>query len=370
MQRKLSSTGYPIVFFMADAADHVTGKTGLTPSVTISKNGGAFGAASGAVSELSNGWYALAGNATDRGTLGALALHASASGADPADVLVEIVSHDPFEVAEPGDAMTLTSAYDAAKTAASQTSVDTVDTVVDAIKVKTDNLPASPAAVGSQMALNSTAVDNLTSEVWQEATRSLTDKVDFSLTSAYDAAKTAASQTSVNTVDTVVDSIKSTVDTNLDMKVSDIDPSVAISVTEAASVATGKMDISVYYTFDQTVTSTYAGDLSAATKIWFSVKENVDTTDENSLVLMEKTGGLTVVNKTTYATTTHGNIVVTGSSGDWDVQVKIDEAATSNLSDWDNAYYFASVKALIGGDAVHIWDGECRITSGVVRTYS
>jgi hypothetical protein len=62
----------------------------------------------------------------------------------------------------------LTSAYDAAKTAASQTSVDTlagyVDTEVAAIKAKTDNLPASPAAVGSAM----------------------------TLTAAYDAAKTAA----------------------------------------------------------------------------------------------------------------------------------------------------------------------------------
>jgi hypothetical protein len=41
---------------------------------------------------------------------------------------------------------------------ASQASVDTVDTVVDAIKIKTDNLPASPAAVGSAMTLT-TAYD-------------------------------------------------------------------------------------------------------------------------------------------------------------------------------------------------------------------
>ena len=37
----------------------------------------------------------------------------------------------------------------------SQASVDTVDTVVDAIKVKTDTIPASPAAVGSAMTLTS-----------------------------------------------------------------------------------------------------------------------------------------------------------------------------------------------------------------------
>lgn len=96
--RKISTTTYPIVFFMADSADHVTGKTGLTPTVTISKNGGAFGAASGAVAEIANGFYSLAGNATDRNTLGTLAIHASASGADPADIVVQIVNYDPFAI--------------------------------------------------------------------------------------------------------------------------------------------------------------------------------------------------------------------------------------------------------------------------------
>jgi hypothetical protein len=72
----------------------------------------------------------------------------------------------------------LTSDYDAAKTAASQSSVNAIDAILDnlhdtdipAIKAKTDNLPAFPAAVGSAM----------------------------TLTAAYDAAKTAASQSSVD----------------------------------------------------------------------------------------------------------------------------------------------------------------------------
>ena len=50
---------------------------------------------------------------------------------------------------------TLSSDYDAAKTAASATNLATVDTVVDAIKAKTDNLPASPAATGAAMSLTS-----------------------------------------------------------------------------------------------------------------------------------------------------------------------------------------------------------------------
>lgn len=57
MQIKQSTANFALVFFMADSSDHVTGKTGLTPTVTISKNGGAFAAPAGAVSEIANGFY-------------------------------------------------------------------------------------------------------------------------------------------------------------------------------------------------------------------------------------------------------------------------------------------------------------------------
>lgn len=100
--RKQSSTTYPITFLMVDSSDHLTGKTGLTPTVTISKNGAGFGAPSGAVSEVGNGWYALAGNATDRGTLGDLLIHATGTGADPVDDRYTIVPWDPFDATSLG----------------------------------------------------------------------------------------------------------------------------------------------------------------------------------------------------------------------------------------------------------------------------
>ena len=97
MHRKQSSTTYPIQFLLVDANDHITPKTGLSPSVTLSKNGGAFAAASGAVSEIANGIYSLAANAADRNTLGELMLHAEVAGADNVDMKILIVKHDPFE---------------------------------------------------------------------------------------------------------------------------------------------------------------------------------------------------------------------------------------------------------------------------------
>lgn len=56
------------------------GVTSLTLSVQLSKNGGAFGAAGGSVSEISLGWYQLALNSTDTNTVGALAWSITGSG--------------------------------------------------------------------------------------------------------------------------------------------------------------------------------------------------------------------------------------------------------------------------------------------------
>lgn len=51
----------------------------------------------------------------------------------------------PVNPAATGDAMTLTATYDAAKNAASQTSVDAVATNLTAVRASTDNLPSDPA---------------------------------------------------------------------------------------------------------------------------------------------------------------------------------------------------------------------------------
>ena len=83
---ELGNTTQPLRFLMVLSADHVTGATGLTPTVTIAKNDGlGFASPLGAVSELGSGWYSVAANATDANTLGPISLHATGAGADPAD---------------------------------------------------------------------------------------------------------------------------------------------------------------------------------------------------------------------------------------------------------------------------------------------
>lgn len=93
---KQATTAQPLLFLMIDSSDHVSPKTGLSPTVTLSKNGGSFASPSGAVSEIGSGWYKVAGNATDNATLGPLALHATSAGADPTDVVFPVVAFDPL----------------------------------------------------------------------------------------------------------------------------------------------------------------------------------------------------------------------------------------------------------------------------------
>jgi len=96
---KQGQSTHPLTFVMVDSSDHTSGKTGLSPTVRLSKNGGTGAVPAGAVSEVDAtnhpGLYKVAGNATDSNTLGPLALHASAAGADPTDLEWLVVGFDP-----------------------------------------------------------------------------------------------------------------------------------------------------------------------------------------------------------------------------------------------------------------------------------
>lgn len=74
-------------FFMADAADHVSGKTGLTVTAQRSIDGAAFGACANAVSEISAGLYKITLAAADlNGDV--IALKFTGTGADQTTVII------------------------------------------------------------------------------------------------------------------------------------------------------------------------------------------------------------------------------------------------------------------------------------------
>lgn len=125
--RQQNSTSYHMGILMVDSIDHITPKTGLTLTVTLSKNLGAFVAASGAVTEVGNGWYKLAANAADRDTLGTLIVRASGTDADIFDSAYTIVPWDIFDATNLG-----LSRLDAAITSRSSHTADDVYQVINA----------------------------------------------------------------------------------------------------------------------------------------------------------------------------------------------------------------------------------------------
>ncbi len=94
---KQSSTTVAIVFGpVVLSSDHISAATGKTLTVTISKNGGSFASPSGSVTEIANGYYQIAGNSTDNGTLGPLVVNATGTGCDPFNDTFAVVTYDPF----------------------------------------------------------------------------------------------------------------------------------------------------------------------------------------------------------------------------------------------------------------------------------
>jgi hypothetical protein len=81
------------VFHLVKSADG-TDDTAVVPVVTISKAGGAFASAGGAVTEISGGWYKIVFTATDLNTIGALAVNVAVATADTLNVVHQVTLFD------------------------------------------------------------------------------------------------------------------------------------------------------------------------------------------------------------------------------------------------------------------------------------
>lgn len=91
MEPLKQNTARNLMVFLVSSTDHVTGQPGLTLSISISKDGGAFASISPTVTDRGNGWYNVALVAGNTDTLGDLALHISGgSTADPCDLKIPV----------------------------------------------------------------------------------------------------------------------------------------------------------------------------------------------------------------------------------------------------------------------------------------
>lgn len=89
------STARNVMVLMVDSTDHVSGKTGLTLTITASKDGGAFASITPTVTERGDGWYSLALTTAHTDTLGDFALHITGTGADATDRSWMVVAQIP-----------------------------------------------------------------------------------------------------------------------------------------------------------------------------------------------------------------------------------------------------------------------------------
>ena len=85
------STARNLMVFLTDSTDHVTGLTGATLTITLSKDGAAFASISPTVTERGNGWYNIALTTSHTNTVGDLVLRATAASADPIDLREQVV---------------------------------------------------------------------------------------------------------------------------------------------------------------------------------------------------------------------------------------------------------------------------------------
>lgn len=125
---QLQDTAKRIPLYLTDAAGAAVTGLGSAVTVTLDKNGGGFGAATGTVAESANGLYWYTPSVADVSTLGPLIVRATGTGVSPQPYEYRVVAFNPYL----------------------DTNLGLSDLV--AVKAKTDTLPTSfPANFASMV---------------------------------------------------------------------------------------------------------------------------------------------------------------------------------------------------------------------------
>jgi hypothetical protein len=88
-----------IPVYLVDATDGITEETGLTPTVTVSKNGAAFAAAGGTTTEVANGLYYYQATAGELDTPGFLVVRVANAASRTFVAVALVVAYDPHDAA-------------------------------------------------------------------------------------------------------------------------------------------------------------------------------------------------------------------------------------------------------------------------------
>lgn len=142
-----------------------------------------------------------------------------------------------------------------------------------------------------------------------------------------------------------------------------IDPWVASSRTltqtaaqVAAAVTGSALTITRYVTFRATLT----GLTLTGSPVYFAVKRAIGDSDNDSLILIKASVGLTRINGAAASTAANGSITVSGS----DLIIYLDEAETAKLPLGSAVY---SVKRISSGDALQVTTGAATIADEAIK---
>jgi len=162
-QNEATAAHARVFLHIIDSTDNVSGKTGLTGTGQLSKNGAAGAATTNSLHEIDAtnlpGDYYIELTATELDTLGLVVLNVKKTGALAAIGGGSVVPFDPYAVDKTGFSLS-SSGLTAVQSTILNDGTSFAGASVALIKAKTDNLPAAPAAVSDvpTAAQNATAL--------------------------------------------------------------------------------------------------------------------------------------------------------------------------------------------------------------------
>lgn len=282
------STAYTRMFLMVQTADHLSGLTGASPTVNVSKAGGAFGAAGGTVTEVANGFYKIALTTTDTNTLGDLAYHITATSGDATDfvdqvtaqILGDMLTGNTTQLA--GQTVTAAAGVTFPTSVASPTNITAASGVALASgqKVDVDTIKTNPVVnagtvtfpTGATLAstTNITSATGITVATNNDKTgytaSTVSDKTGYSLTQTFPANFSALSIDSGGNVATTSNVKKNSARTGFMFVMTDSTthaPKTGLIVASTRSIDGGAF-ASTTNSPTEVATGTYSLDLSAA----------------------------------------------------------------------------------------------------------
>lgn len=90
MRNLTQNSTYNLMVFLTSQTDHVSGISGETLTVELSKNGAPFISISPSIADRSYGWYRISLTSSHTDTSGDFVLHITSANSDPTDIIYTV----------------------------------------------------------------------------------------------------------------------------------------------------------------------------------------------------------------------------------------------------------------------------------------